>query len=607
MTVHPPSTTQGQRQSRFSPRFAFFAAGFTTTCVALIATPVLSVAAWVTPEHVHGTVGTSSYQCESEETYSTTATAKFIEATVLSGTPLASLADVEGVTTEFTEEGSFFVSPSGSTDLHPTPPRRTFANPLSVQVVEGLVALDLSQLLNIPVDGAAVGGLNQWSSVDPRGVASAAAGLVSDSGGVLVSDAPPPDSLPSSASLSLTDTLPTLSGIAGIDDVSLEIGAVSASSSIDWCEMLRSRIWGGDNSLLVERDYRIAGLGLNVDSTLVASLGSAVTQDVVPAVEAEMSNLVGVDGLVSQVIVNEIAGVLASGLGIGDVSGTVSLTQLDLASAVSELTDDRLSDGVVTIDLSSGLLTADLEALLGYDQTSLNNLAPNTELLINSTVINALSSRVSALLDQWVEDVESTVLAALRNARLTIDLNVMVRILGGIDIVDVNVTADQTIGNIMDGDLEVAVTLTNQKDTAVLNTALSLLGLSLNDVLSSLSGLTNSLVGPVVNTVSSTVNSALAEVASTLNPLVSGAVTSLDSVWSALAAPGVLSIMANVQPDSPGGPQDFTYAIDEGNVSSGEFVQAALRVGVGDQLIPDSVAVVYLAVARVGPVVDVRG
>ncbi|WP_291042943.1 choice-of-anchor G family protein [Herbiconiux sp.] len=579
-----------------------------TTTIGLLSTAALTVAlvpstiaattaSWPDEEWVNGTVGTSSFDCGTDTGYASTAFGRFLSGTLL-GQDLDGLAALNGVTLDQAADGTLDVDPATAIDQGSAPPTATYTNPLNVDLLSGVVGLDLTGLTTgLPLGSA--GAVNQYAQVSGYGSGAGASGLVTDSGGVGITPTTPDSDLPEPATIALSTFIPA---VAGVTDAQLEVGAVAASSQLDWCAVLADEIWGVGPATGSVRDYGLAGLGLELDSPLVGGLTGAVTAGL-PDIQAAIDSLLGTDGLISDTIGAELE-VLLDPLVAAGVTGDVSLSGLDLASSVSTLLSTPLTDGVVTIDLTSpdGTVSVDLDELLGYDANSLNNLAPNTELLLNDDVVNALVTRIGALLDDWVQDVVAALTAEIREATLTIDVGVTVSILNSLDVVEVTLDAVVPLGEVIDGTAEITVDADALGLGFILNPLLAGLGLpTVTDLVNLvIADLALALVDPLMDLVTDVALGAVTTLGATLSGLVTPIVTALSGFLDFL--PAVVSLQANVQPDQPGGDGVFDPA-DPATQSSAQYLVTALELELlAATGLPGGLSTLSFGTASVGPI-----
>jgi hypothetical protein len=535
-----------------------------------------TVAAWNDTEWTSGTVGTSSFDCGVDTGYSVTAESAFLRGSLF-GQDLGAVAELEPLVLERSGDDPVEVSPPTAVDLGAgdgDPGRDTRGQPIAVSAL-GLVGLDLTGF-QVGLPATSAGAVNQFARVTTTGTSTAASGLVDNGGGLLVSDDTPQDALPEPARLSLGGILP---GISGVADAGLEVGAVGSRAELDWCAAAYSDAWGDGSETGLARDYGIASLDLGFDSAGVEGLTGEVV-DTVDVLDAAVGQLAGQNGLVSQALRESLVNGLVSGLSLGSLTGSVTITGLDLSGAVAALLTEPISDGEITIDPVTGEVFVDLASLLGDDTGGVNDLDPNTELVVDSDVINDLTARTGTLLDGWTSAVTAALDAELAGARVVVDLSTVVS-LGSTQILRVNLDLDSTVGELEAGEAVLAV------DTDVLG------------LVSTIVALGPVLLGDVVGLVTDSLIAPLDTAGVAIAALTAPVVTALSAVVSGL--PSVLSLMVNVQPDQPGAPPGpGTEAPSE--TTSGEFSVSALRIGLLDDVAPDGgVAYVEFATSTAGP------
>lgn len=560
-----------------------------------------STAAWQDREWVHGggTVGTSSFACGEDVGYTARSTSRFLGGT-LAGQDLDGVAAVRGLDVTKTGTVGAAVSPATAPEITRTETTAAYGNPLDVGVLGDVLGLDLTGL-GVGLPAGSAGAVNQVATSVATGRSVAASGLVSDSGGVLVTGTTPSEALPGPATLDLGRALPVLTGVS---DVGLEVGAVGSSAQLDGCDLLEDEVWGGvdgptvrpaalaatgttvaraaaDGGATVTRDYGIASLDLRIDSPLVASLTASV-DGTVRTLDSTVTALAGRDGLVSRAVQQNIVGALTNGLGLGRVTGTVTLDGVVPRTALAPLLTEPVTDGTVTVDLAAGSVRVDLARLLGDGASGLNDLPPNTEIVLDAVLVQQLTARLGALLDAWTQRVTAAVTAVVEGLRLRVALDVDLDLLG-IPLVQLNVRLDSGVRAALDGRGGLTV------GTTLLGTGLGLL----TGVVGALvSGLVRGLPAVVASTLSSQLGPLAGSLGRTLaavtTPVVAAAAAVLDRL------PGLLSVRVNVQRDVPGS--------RDGRIArTGAYTVSALRIGVLDSRGGAALAAVDLASSTVGP------
>ena len=576
---------------------------------AAVAAPAVvstSTAAWREDEWTHGLTATSSLRCGQDDGFTATSAGRFLSGSLL-GTNLDPVAALQGVRLVRAADGALTVTPPTAIDPGSPAPTATRLNPLTASALS-VVGLDLTGLgVGLPVGSA--GALNQYAQVSGYGTAAGAAGLVSDSGGVQVTPTTPSSALPGPAYVSLGTLLPTITNLA---DAQLRVGAVASSARLDGCADLRALLWGEGTATGAVRSYGVADVGLRTSSPVLGQLVQAVNATV-GTVQTNLGTLGGSTGPIATAIRTGLLGQLGAGLTLAPLSGTVTVTTPDVAAAVAPLLTAPLTDGVVTLNLSSGVIDVDLDALLGYAPGALSSQPPNTQVVLNAAVLNPLLTRVGALLDTWTGQVVQAILTAVRSASVTVDLTTTVAatatVLGTpttVNVAGVRVQLTAPVGAILDSaagtavppTATVSVTATGLTGTLV-NTVLGVLGLSLGSITGALNGSGAALLGLVAPVLRTALVVPVTTLGTTLATLSGTLVTALSSLVTVL--PSVVSLMLNVQPDQPGAPPGEPYAAGTAT-STPEYHVTALRLGLARYTSSADVAHLRFATSTAGPV-----
>lgn len=551
-----------------------------------------TTASWNDAEWVHeDALGTATLDCAQNPALESRSRGTFLAGELL-GIDLDAIAQLDDMRLTVQADGTPVPDPANAIDLGSTPPTYTFANPLNVTAL-GIVGVDLTGF-SVGLPGAALGAANQWAQGSTGGRAAGASGLINDSGAVLVSDSTPDADLPRPATIDLTDLLPA---ITGLDTATLDVGAVAASSQLDGCAALLEQVWGVPPAQPVsQRDYGIASLGVTLDAPAVGALTGAVTTTV-GQLETAVAGLVGQNGLIAQNLRSALA-LRVPGIAAASMTGTVTISGLNLQSTVAPFLGLQLQGNGFTIDLANGRILVDLERLTG----PLNGAAPNTELILNAGVVNAMIAEAGALLDDWADDVTDALRTAIRNAQLKITLSTSVSA-AGYTLATVSLGVDAKIGAVMDGTATIGVTLSNQPTGVIVNTinaALSVAGLpQLTTILNTLTASGSALTASLANLLTTQLFDRITTLGATLSTLSAPVVSVLADVVNAL--PRVVSVMVNVQPDQAGAPPSPT-SIAATSRSTAEYAVTALRLGLADFAVPDDVAHVLFGTGSAGPV-----
>lgn len=280
-------------------------------------------------------------------------------------------------------------------------PLQTSKDPLSASVLQTVtvdapdgVQTDLGDIVD-------AGAVNQYAEADRGGVSMGASGAIGDDGAVGAG------TVGTGAAGDLDVDLDTL--LDGrydsiLTDLRLSLDAVAAQA--------RAQL------SVASGDYRIAGATLTFTSPAIADLGGKVARSL-DVVDADLANLSSDNGAIGLAVDRVLDPVLSAIGSSANVDVTISS---DLDAAVQSLLGGTYGDGAVHVDLQTGEVTIDLEALLGGD---LNNLAPGTELLsadVLGPVLDGITTTVSTLADQIVDRVRAALHDATVEVHADLDL-----------------------------------------------------------------------------------------------------------------------------------------------------------------------------------------
>ncbi len=376
----------------------------------------LTDASWLDTEHVRSELLGGARDCDRAYRYASRADARMLSGTLL-GADLSPVASLSGVTTQHT--GAPGTSAVATPSTAPAVGTDAYAAPLSVTALSGVASGQAASVVVLPAAGQEAALLHQTAYAGSDDEARSAAGAVTDTGAVRTTSSTvgPDGSLPGPAVVDLAALAPGVSSLAGLK---LQVGALSSTAALDGC--LRDETGAGP-----VRDYRVAGLRLQLASpAVVAARQSAVT--------ATSSATSSVRGLESQLV--------SSIKAISGLSGSLTTVtvQVDLAAAVNPLLNARLGEGTeVVVDLGRGVVEVDLERLLS-GRGGLNGRAPGTELVLDDALLTQVTTRVDTLLTQWATSLQTAVDAALRAARVVVDVR-----LAGLPLLSLDATAAQVL------------------------------------------------------------------------------------------------------------------------------------------------------------------
>ncbi|MDS2174343.1 choice-of-anchor G family protein, partial [Nesterenkonia sp. CL21] len=348
--------------------------------------------------------------------------------------------------------GAFAENPSGE---HPL-----VTNPLGAEVLNA-IAVDLGDSLQLfgPNGVIQVGAVNQYAEAQSTGDARAASGAVSDQGAISVGGS---DEFPSDAVIDLSELLTQASGGASeglISDLSLTTGALS--SNIE-------QLGGGEPTT----DYQIAGATLSLESPAIGDIYT----ELLSTVDELQGTLDGLSGSISDAL---DVGIDLGGL--ANLSANVDFTAPDLSALLPA--DVVGESSGVTVDLTTGAVTVDLETLLAANPElpNLNDMPANSELLsgpVLAAIADGITQAVTDVVTEIVDNLRATI------ATTSLGLDVDVNLIGG--LAGINVALDAQLGDILDGTAEDSLNVTTSGLVGLLDPLLDLLGLSSSDGLGDL-------------------------------------------------------------------------------------------------------------------------
>ncbi|MEJ5946084.1 choice-of-anchor G family protein [Pseudokineococcus basanitobsidens] len=354
-------------------------------------------ASWVDTEHVRAPFVGLARDCARPFRYASTASSRVLSGTLL-GTSLDPVVQLSGVTA--THTGAPGTTSTARPATAPSAGADTYAAPLDVTALSGVAGVGIAApaVVVLPSASQQVALLQQRSRATSDGEASSATGAVADDGGIRTTPVPTDGTEPPrSAVLDLAALAPGAATLAGLR---LEVGALASTAALDGCE--RDEHGAGP-----VRAYHVGDLDLLLASPSVGALTSgtasaaAAAQARVTALERQLEqSLKGVGGLAGSTVRVSVA--------------------VDAAAAVRPLLGTRLGTGTeVEVDLARGTVRVDLARLLA-GSGGLDGRAPGTELVLDAALTAHVAARVDALLQAWATDVQTTLEAALRAARVTV-------------------------------------------------------------------------------------------------------------------------------------------------------------------------------------------
>ncbi|ALV44587.1 hypothetical protein MB46_02685 [Arthrobacter alpinus] len=563
------------------PRRVIFVASM--AAIAVAASTTLTQAAWTDNEWAHSNVGTALVgDCTSNTLFQNRAWGRQLTGMV-AGINLDTLAGVDGVTVS--NNGTLGSAvPASAAEVTPPGDTSTYIAKLPVGVLGAQNPLITAALgLGVPVGG--LGTYTQWGQAKGNGLAHGAAGLVSDQSGAVdvAGTANGSASAPKAASINLDALLP-----AALAGVSLDIGAVASEAKMNSCEMISG--WPQfDSTPTVIRNYGIAGLDLNARVPAVGALSTSGAT-LVNAVPGTLNGLAGTGGLSTAITDGVIAllNPLLGTLGLGSVSTTTTLSAPNLSAVTAMMTESMTDpDGVLTINLGTGTVRANIATLMG-GASGLNNLGPNHEVVLDAVTVNALTAKLTVMLDSWKNRVLAAVQQALWAVTISSNTNITLKLLSA------NVaTIGMKVGPTSVGQLLGQPVATPPAPPPPPVVTANVLGLDIGGVVAALlTPLTNALLGGGNGVVATALNatvfgtgSLVSALGVSLAALTAPVVTALGAILSPLSS--LVSLRINVQPDQPWGgstskPADVT-ALPSGPGTTAEYKVSAIRIGLINQ------------------------
>ncbi|MFF5794275.1 choice-of-anchor G family protein, partial [Paeniglutamicibacter sp. NPDC012692] len=412
----------------------------------------------------------------------------------------------------------------------------TALNALGIDVGAVTIPLIDSGSNNGLLSLGALGALNSFAAAPSVANAKAAAGVVSNDGSIAV-DPDADGGSPNNATVDLTALLAQLN-VAGltdsvVDEVALELGAVASTA-----QKLNAD---------VTSEYVVADAKAVVSSPLV---GEVVTDlgGVVDGVGTTVNGLVGSGGVIDTIV----SGIptIDLNLGVVDVlvgNTTATIDNLDLGVIKTGLLQSTIDadNGVVSLNLATGLVTIDLERAVNPGAVNgLNGLPANTDVIDAATlqqITAGLTDIVSKLVDQLTEAITDAVYAATLNVKIDLSVDA---VLGLVSADDGSITISGSIGDFLgiDGgapDVDVDLTV-------------ALLGIPLIN-LGPLTGfLTDALVEPILAGVGTALDSLISNLGDSITPITDQLLDDLSPVITGVLGE-IVQLTINDQPsvDTP--------------------------------------------------------
>ncbi|WP_188950265.1 choice-of-anchor G family protein, partial [Glutamicibacter protophormiae] len=422
--------------------------------------------------------------------------------------------------------------------------------PLNVSAL-GAIELDLGPGVQLPLIGEAgtgllqlgqAGVLNSFAEAATATSAKAGAGAVSSGGGIAL-DAEGSEAM--TANVDLTKLLKQLKidnlTDSVIDEASLEIGALGSTAEKT------------DGALKTE--YLVAGAEATIGSPAVEGLTTSLG-GVVDGLGTTLNTTLSSDGVLGTITsgleaINIDLGLLGR---VGVTNSKVALNGVD--AALDQVKKDVLQGvistdtGLVSIDLGTGDIAVDLSKVT---TGGLNGKPENYELLTPAAV-QEIADEVTTALSNLVTDLRDTLVAALDDIDIVVDLGLEVRLLAPVTTGDAKIT----------GSVASFLGLVDTEPTTEVN--LKLAGLEIGTLVTPLVkgvvGVVRGVIGPVLNPV-------VDGLAGTISGIVKGVTDPLEPVFS-----GVLDQIVEITLNEQGKTTIDDPSSDPDSTQEADFVTA---------------------------------
>ncbi len=587
---------------------AALAAGVVAAVVAALGIPV-SAASWVDREWAAAEV--AALDCDDAAVVNSTAWGRVLTGT-LSGQSLDPVAAIDGITVSNVAPATASSAVSAATT------HALAGDAWSTDLaLTGLGAVTVGGGVGLPF-GANTGSYTQYGRATSSGLSVGASGAVTSAADGVASLEPASSATPRLAQLRLSSLLDSsLPGLgvttAQLADVALRIGTLGAIASYASCDPLWNAAAPGS---ALTREYLVKDLGLDLTSSTISGFGTGLRSSLA-TLETTLDALLAPGTSIGGAALTSITTALNSALTLSVAGVTVSLGSVNSVKVgvdfslqpVIDLVAGSLSDGVVTVNLTTGAVSADLAALFdaAYSHSGgLNGLSPNTSVL-TAPVLAELQSRIGTLLQNFATGtIQPALTAALDAATVTAVLDTTLRTRAGlINVLGLRLvtTITGTPASFTTGSPAPTVTaVASEASAGILNSLLSLLGISLSALVN---GVQSAVVAPITSTVVPVIGSAVvAPVMTSATGLatifmstltgttIPGVLTALSPVLAALRT--LVGVTVNGRPDAAGSVGAPAAS------AAGRYFETALHVGVVNGSAA-SVASLFLGNASVGP------
>lgn len=587
---------------------AALAAGMVAAVVAALGIPV-SAASWVDREWA--TAEVAALDCDDAAVVNSTAWGRVLTGT-LSGQSLDPVAAIDGITVSNIAPATTSAAVSAATT------HALAGDAWSTDLaLTGLGAVTVGGGVALPF-GTSTGSYTQYGRATSSGLSVGASGAVTSAADGVASLEPASSATPRLARLQLSSLLDSsLPGLgvttAQLADVALRVGTLGAIASYASCDPLWNAAAPGS---ALTREYLVKDLGLDLTSSTISGFGTGLRSSLA-TLETTLDALLAPGTSIGGAALTSITTALNSALTLSVAGVTVSLGSVNSVKVgvdfslqpVIDLVAGSLSDGVVTVNLTTGAVSADLAALFdaAYSHSGgLNGLSPNTSVL-TAPVLAELQSRVGTLLQNFATGtIQPALTAALDAATVTAVLDTTLRTRAGlINVLGLRLvtTITGTPASFTTGSPAPTVSaVASEASPGILNSLLSLLGISLSALVN---GVQSAVVAPITSTVVPVIGNA---VVAPVMTSATGLATTFMSTLTGTTIPGVLTALTPVLAAlrtlvgvTVNGRPDAAGSVGAPAASAvGRYFETALHVGVVNGSAA-SVASLFLGNASVGP------
>lgn len=299
----------------------------------------------------------------------------------------------------------------------------TAVNALGVDLGNNIDLLGPNGILALGVDG-------QYATTSATG-ATASSGLLANDGGIGVGNG-------SGTGAATLDLNPLFARVGAdttvLSNAQLQVGALASTLSAT-----------RGSTVTTSSDYRIAGADLNLTSPAVAGLSTSLRTQL-RSVSSSVNSALGANGALSgttTALTAELQRLLrTTALGLVNVSGTnvTATVDLNLDDTLTQVLQQPLTDGAVTITPSTGAIVVDLDEL-----TALNGQPANTPVLTTAAVASINQSITTILGTQLPTALQTAVVNTINSTAVRVNVTANLGV-GVVTLTSLALRADTTLG-----------------------------------------------------------------------------------------------------------------------------------------------------------------